>query len=65
MRQRNRNPNSDLGRAPVEGVARDTVINMRVTDSTKALWIRRAHARGLSLSDWIRAMCEREEADHE
>ena len=60
MKQRNRNPNSDLGRAPVEGIARGAVIRLRVTDYTKDAWTERARLRGLSLSDWIRAMCERE-----
>lgn len=60
MRQRNRHPNSDTGRAPVEGIARGAVIRLRVTDCTKDAWAERARLRGLSLSDWIRAMCERE-----
>lgn len=65
MRQRNRNPNSDLGRAPVEGIARGAIIRLRVTDYTKDSWTERARLRGLSLSDWIRAMCEREDGSCE
>jgi hypothetical protein len=48
-----------MGRPPDRGVAANVLIAFRVTEQERNAYQSAADASGLSLSDWIRKLCER------